>query len=178
LNFKGSGEKMKKIILFTLLITSLFLSACTANSPIETGDLEVNNVWGRTSPSAATNGAFYMLLENKTSVDETLLSVSAEVCGATQLHEMYMKENDVMGMRPVEDGVILIPAGETVELKAGGIHVMCLDKQAEFMVGDAFQLTLLFESAGEKVVTAEIRDAAEGNMEMDEGMEHDMDNES
>lgn len=150
---------MKKwIILLTLLLA---LSACAGPGAV-TGDLEVTNVWGRTSPMAAQNGAFYLTITNNTGSEERLLAANGEVCGTTELHEMYMKEGDVMGMRPVSDGYIVIPAGETVELKVGGLHVMCIDKSVEFQVGDEFPLQLTFANAGERTVTAEIR---EGTME-------------
>ena len=37
-----------------------------------------------------------------------------------------------MGMRPVPGGVIDIPAQSQVELKASGLHIMCLGKRLVF----------------------------------------------
>ncbi|MCA9930024.1 MAG: copper chaperone PCu(A)C [Anaerolineales bacterium] len=159
---------MKRIIFIISALLIVLLAACTGGAA-ETGELEVTDVWGRTSPMAAANGAFYMTVANNTGEDDALISASSDACGTTELHEMYMKENDVMGMRPVPGGSIPVPAGETVELKVGGLHVMCLDKQAEFNAGDQFEITLQFENAGEMVVTAEIRDMADGNMDMEGG---------
>lgn len=150
---------MKKWIVVVAVM--LFLGACGGTGDA-TSDLEITNVWGRTSPMAAQNGAFYLTITNGTGSEERLLAANGEVCGTTELHEMYMKEGDVMGMRPVSDGYIVIPAGETVELKVGGLHVMCIDKTVEFQVGDEFPLQLTFANAGERTVTAEIR---EGTME-------------
>lgn len=155
-------------LMFLFVFVAMLMAACTGGG---SGELEVNGVWGRTSPKAAANGAFYMNVVNNTNEDDTLLSATSEACGVVELHEMYMKENDVMGMRPVPGGTIPVAAGETVELKVGGLHVMCLDKQVEFTVGDEIPVTLTFENAGEMEVTAEIQDTAEGNMNMD--MEQD-----
>ncbi len=33
------------------------------------------------------------------------------MCDVVELHEMYMKENDVMGMRPVEEAPLLFRWG-------------------------------------------------------------------
>ncbi|HFQ94083.1 MAG TPA: copper chaperone PCu(A)C [Anaerolineae bacterium] len=85
------------------------------------------------------------------------------MCGATELHEMYDKGNDVMGMRPVPGGVIDIPAGETVELKVGGLHVMCIDKDRALEIGEEIPIKLTFANAGDMQVTAEIREGAMGN---------------
>ena len=154
-----------KIGLMVLLLLFM-LAACGGSS----GKMEVNNVWGRTSPMAAANGAFYMQITNNTGEDDKLLSASSDACGTAELHEMYMMEGDVMGMRPVPDGYIALPKGEMVELKVGGLHVMCLDKQQEFNAGDTIPITLQFEKAGTMEVTAEIRDNADmPNMDMQEG---------
>ncbi|MCA9958634.1 MAG: copper chaperone PCu(A)C [Chloroflexota bacterium] len=155
------------MILAALLTFALLLAACGGDA----GEMEVANVWGRTSPMAAANGAFYMQITNNTADDDKLLSASAAACGTVELHEMYMKEGDVMGMRPVPDGYIALPKGEMVELKVGGLHVMCIDKVQEFNIGDQIPITLTFENAGTMEVTAEIRDNAEmPSMDTDGGM--------
>lgn len=56
--------------------------------------------------------------------------------------------DDVMVMRPVEDGIAIAP-GEKVELKPGGMHLMFLDVATPFAEGDAVLVTLAFEKAGQ-----------------------------
>ena len=153
-------------VLFFLVM--LVVVGCSASSS-STGDLEVENVWGRSSPMVAQNGAFYMTITNGSDKDEQLLSAKTDACGVVELHEMYMKENDVMGMRPIPGGAISIPKGETVELKVGGMHVMCIDKQGAFEVGDNIPITLDFSDAGAIEVTAEIRESEMEGMDMEEG---------
>lgn len=169
---------MKRITLLLLLLVVILLVACggsetePAASAGTSGAMTVENVWGRNSPMAAANGAFYMTITNQTGTDDQLIGAAAEVCSVVELHEMYMKENEVMGMRQVEGGVIDIPDGETVELKVGGLHVMCLDKTEAFEIGDEIVVTLTFANAGDMDVTAVISEAAmeEGSME---GMNND-----
>ena len=62
----------------------------------------------------------------------------------------------MMKMQPVDS--VPVPAGETVELKPGGFHVMLLDVQKELVPGDTIEVTLRFELAGEVTVTAEVRE--------------------
>ena len=145
---------MKKYlsILAFILLTAV---ACSSSSDEA---VTVTDPWGRTSPSVAENGAFYMMLTNNSDSDEKLLSATSDACNVVELHEMYDKGDGVMGMRPVEGGAIAVPADGTAELKPGGQHVMCMGKQVEFEAGTEIPITLVFENAGEMEVAAVIRD--------------------
>ena len=60
-----------------------------------------------------------------------------------------MKMDDgVMIMRPMADG-IEIPAGETVELKPGGLHIMFMALKEQLVEGETRKAKLVFEKAGE-----------------------------
>ena len=141
-----------------LFLLALLLLTAVACSGSEDEGITVTDPWGRTSPAAAENGAFYMMLTNNGSSDDTLLSASTDACGMVELHEMYDKGDGVMGMRPVEGGNIPVPAGGSAELKPGGLHVMCMMKQIDFEAGTEIPITLTFENAGDMEVTAVIRD--------------------
>jgi len=149
---------MKRLFGLLLLIVIFVGSACTTAG--QTGDLQVKDVWGRNSPNAAQNGAFYLVIDNNTGQDEQLLGAETNACGTIELHEMYMKENDVMGMREVPGGIVELPSGESVEFKVGGLHLMCIGKQTPFELGNKIPITLNFANTGEMEVTAEIRDSA------------------
>jgi periplasmic copper chaperone A len=64
----------------------------------------------------------------------------------------------MMRMQPVDE--IPVPAGATVVLEPGGLHIMMLDLAAPLEVGSTIELVLTFEQAGDVVVTAEVRDSA------------------
>jgi periplasmic copper chaperone A len=72
-----------------------------------------------------------------------------------------MASDDAMGgqmaMRQV-DG-IEVPAGSTVTLGPGGLHIMLLDLAQPLPTGSTFDLTLDFEKAGEQTVEVSVRDA-------------------
>ena len=150
---------MKKatFLLTILLFMAVGFTAVACGSSEEEG-VTITDPWGRTSPMAAANGAFYMTLNNNSNTDDALLSANTDACGTVELHEMYDKGEGVMGMRPVESGTIPVPAGGSAELKPGGLHVMCMMKQIDFEEGTEIPITLTFENAGEMEVTAEIRD--------------------
>ena len=72
---------------------------------------------------------------------------------SVELHSMTM-DGDVMKMRQVD--AIDLPAGQTVELKPGGYHLMLIGLKAPLKAGDKFPLTLKFEKAGEVIVTVKV----------------------
>lgn len=132
---------------------ALLLAACSGGE--QAADISVTDVWARPSPTMAANGAFYMNIHNNGSASDRLIDAASDACGTVELHETMM-ENSVMQMRHKQE--IPIPPGQTVALEVGGLHVMCLDKQADFTPGSRIPLTLIFANAGELVVEAEIRE--------------------
>jgi copper(I)-binding protein len=61
-----------------------------------------------------------------------------------------------MQMHPVPN--IPIPAGGSVTLKPGGLHVMLIGMQKKLAPGDKFSLTLTFEKAEPMTVEAEVKE--------------------
>jgi len=75
-----------------------------------------------------------------------LISASSPVAGEVQLHEMSM-EGNIMKMRQVKD--IAVPAGGSVELKPGGLHLMFMNIKAPLSAGETVSVKLKFAKAGE-----------------------------
>ncbi len=124
------------------------------------GAITISHPYARATAAGQPTGGGFMKLVN-TGGNDKLLSISAEVSKAVELHEMKM-EGDVMKMRQV-DGIEL-PAGKTVELKPGSYHVMFIGLKAPLKVGDSFPVKLKFEKAGEVVVSVSV--SASGEMAM------------
>jgi len=142
----------------SLLVVAALTAVMTACQPAASGpQITVEGVWGRTSPMVADAGAFYLIIKNTGSAPDKLIGAKSDACGMTELHETVAGSGGVMEMRPVAGQSIEIPAGGSVELKPGGLHVMCMMKKADFNAGDKIRVTLTFEKSGEKVVDAEIR---------------------
>jgi periplasmic copper chaperone A len=147
-----------KLRLFAGLLLGLMLCGLLAGcAPAGTSEITIEAPWGRPSPTMPTAGAFYMLIKNSGSAADKLLSGNSPACGSVEMHEMVKKDDGTMGMNLVEKP-IEIPANGQVELKVGGLHAMCImKKDDQFTTGAKIDVTLKFEKAGEKTVTAEIK---------------------
>lgn len=84
-----------------------------------------------------------------------LVGASSPVAGVVEVHEMAM-EGNVMKMRALADGLAL-PAGQTVELKPGGYHVMLMDLKQPLEAGSTVPVTLVFEGADKKRDSVELQ---------------------
>jgi protein SCO1 len=128
-----------------------------AASASDRPQIQVENTWGRSLPKVVTAGEFYMVIRNQGIQADKLVGGRSPACGTTELFEVYQTPLGSMGMRPVSAGFIEVPPMGMVELKAGGLHIMCMDKKQDFTAGIQFPLTLAFEKSGEITVQVSIR---------------------
>jgi copper(I)-binding protein len=102
---------------------------------------------GKVEGGAGT-AAVYMLITNNGTHPISLIGGETTVAEAVEVHENIIGENDVMMMRPVEQGIV-IPTGETVELRPAGLHVMLVNLLQDLDPQTAFALTLTFDMLDE-----------------------------
>ncbi|MBX3568714.1 MAG: copper chaperone PCu(A)C [Rhizobiaceae bacterium] len=142
---RSFGERIG-IVAFTMMLLFAMSQSLWAHE-FKAGDIEIVHPWSRATPDGAKVAAGYLTLKNDGSEGDRLVSVSGEIAGKTEVHEMAVDASGVMTMRPVEGGVE-IPAGGTVELKPGGFHIMFMGLRQGVKEGEAFKGTLTFEKAG------------------------------
>lgn len=109
------------------------------------GDIVIDQPWTRAA-GANGNGGGFMNLRNTGSQADRLVSAASPVARVVELHT-HVRDGDVMRMRPVQD--IPVGAGETVQLRPGGFHIMLIGLNAPLQQGTRVPLTLRFERAGE-----------------------------
>ena len=117
----------------------------------QTGQLEIKTPWARATPGHAENGAAYLTSVSPTA--DRLTAASSPVAKKAELHTTSM-EGGVMRMRPLT--AIDIPAGQTVTLGPGVMHIMLLGLTQPLRQGRSFPLTLSFDHAGPRQVTVMI----------------------
>jgi periplasmic copper chaperone A len=129
-----------------LLALSVFAAQSAFAHGAKVGNLELHHPHSMaTLPNAPVAGGFLTIVNTGKEADR-LIDASSPAAGEMQIHEMAM-EGEVMKMRQLPNG-IEIPAGGTVELKKGGLHVMFMQLKHGFKEGDMIKATLVFEKAG------------------------------
>lgn len=116
------------------------------------GMLEIGTVQIRaTAPGMDVTGG-YVAITNRGNSDDTLVATSALFAKRVELHEMT-HDSGVMKMHRRGDG-IGIPAGETVLLKPGGLHIMFMGLKETLQPGEMREITLEFASGHRMTVPA------------------------
>jgi periplasmic copper chaperone A len=140
--------------------------APSASDAVTAGDLTITGAWARAMLPGQPAGGGYLTIANKGQVADKLVSASSPVAGKAEIHTMEVV-NNVMVMRPVRGGLD-VPAGATVELKPGGLHVMFMAVKEPFKEGGSVSVTLEFEKAGKVEVMLPVQ-AKQG---LDEHADH------
>lgn len=140
-------QKFKQTMLALLLA---LLSGCTAQPPA----LEFHDGWVRLPPPGMAMTAGFGRLENH--LDRELHIVGASMVGAgdVSIHRTVI-EDGVARMRPVER--LSVPAGESVALAPGGLHLMIMQLEAPLTAGQTLALTLRSDTGEQYEVTLDVR---------------------
>ena len=135
----------KTFLVHLIVIAGIAFSSSLSAQSALVGPIKIENAYTRaTVPGQQVAGGF-MKIENKGTTDQ-LVSASSPLAGEVQLHEMAM-EGNVMKMRQVKD--ITVPAGGSIELKPGGLHLMFMNIKAPLAAGESVPVKLKFAKAGE-----------------------------
>lgn len=122
------------------------LSGAASAHEVTVGALKLTDLWTRATPPAAPVAVGFLTIANTGTAPDRLIAVSSPEAANGELHEMSM-ENGVMKMRALPGG-IEIPAGGTVKLAPGGLHLMFITLKAPLVEGGKLPVTLTFEKAG------------------------------
>ncbi len=114
--------------------------------------IQVEHPYARAASPMAISGAAFMSITNPTDTDDRIVAATSDVAERVELHTHIQSAEGVMQMVHLEDGIPL-PAGETVLLERGGLHVMFLGLRQPLEQGDEITVTLEFEQAEPLTVT-------------------------
>ena len=123
------------------LIVAIALTA-VVSTPVA-AQVKVEAAWARpTAPGQPVGGGYLKL---RSVAADRLLGGSTPAAERLELHSMTM-QGDVMKMRQLD--AIALPAGQSVELSPGGLHLMLIGLKAPLKLGSKVPVTLKFEKAG------------------------------
>lgn len=122
-------------LLLAAILTLLSLSARAG--------VDVDSAWIRATVPGQKVGVVYLNLT--ASADTRLTGGDCSLARRVEIHEMGMRDN-IMHMRELSDGLAL-PAGHTVKLEPGGIHLMLIGLRRALKAGDRVPLTLYFQAS-------------------------------
>ena len=159
---------MKLSITRTLGAVLLIMSI----SSVEAGGLMVVDPWVRSAPPNAPALAAFMMLENHSGSDISVVDVRTSLeLDHVELHRTMMADG-MMKMVPQE--FIPVASHASTELKPGSWHIMLIGPKQVPKMGEVVHLTLVLSDGSEQMVAATVR---QGEMKMD-GHSHEMEGHS
>lgn len=154
------------------LMAALMISTAAAAHGVKTGDLEIIHPNIPQPAASAQSAAGYMAISNEGAAADRLIGVESAAAQKSMLHTTETSADGVARMVHLE--ALEIPAGDTVVLEPGGMHVMLMGLTQTMKEGDMVPATLIFEHAG-RVEVEFMVDPSEGvdHSKMDHGgMDH------
>ncbi|MEM7440644.1 MAG: copper chaperone PCu(A)C [Pseudomonadota bacterium] len=148
---------MRKAIVFSALLAT---SPALAHE-YKVGDLTIDHPISFETPKNARAGGGYMMITNAGDAADKLVEVRADFPQVM----IHLSTVDDQGVARMEHVMALdIPAGETVELKPGGYHVMFMGLNGDPLEeGETIPATLVFEKAGEIEVVFKVEKRKHGS---------------
>tara|TARA_Y100001960_G_C14505699_1_gene743895 strand:- start:322 stop:825 length:504 start_codon:yes stop_codon:yes gene_type:complete len=147
---------MKQLIMrisFFLISMLIFSVICysktTFAGDVQVGHITISDPWARYSFAEAKSAAAYMTVKNQSGRMEHLIAVRSSIAQKVELHQTK-SQNGILKMSLVNK--LDIPAGKTIMLKPGGLHVMFFGLKKPIEEGATFPLTLEFSKAGKVTV--------------------------
>ena len=125
--------------------------------PASAGDLTVTGAWARSTAPGVGMGAIYLTIDNGSTKSDRLLKLRTPVAATAEVHRTEVLDG-IVRMREV--AVLHVAAGERIEFKPGGHHVMLTGLRKPLVEGQIFDLELVFEVSGPRKIRVVVRSGA------------------
>lgn len=141
------SARARRAIRNGVLAISIFLAqfivapASVADEAVAPDDVRIEAPWARASIGTKRPTAAYFSLVNNGPGPISLVGVGSPITGHAEVHRSVM-QGEIMRMEPAGD--IEVPAGASVVLKPGALHVMLMGLTEPLKKGEVFPLTLQF----------------------------------
>ncbi|WP_435300151.1 copper chaperone PCu(A)C [Timonella sp. A28] len=189
---KRSRVRFGVLAVATVVAASTALTACGTSAqhtekvtPTQATDqaaasVTVTDAWAKAATMTAEHPmtGVFMIVENATDHDVTVMRAESDAAKMVQLHETVADESGATTMQEVKDGFV-VPAGSKRVLEPGGDHVMLMGLNQDLIAGDTTHVTLVLSDGTSIKVDPTIRDYSGAKEEYSheettESSEHEM----
>ncbi|MEP1765768.1 MAG: copper chaperone PCu(A)C [Sulfitobacter sp.] len=153
---KHSKPIMGLVVLFALMAVVMAVVSVKL-SPLDQSNaaFHVETPYLRSSLPSSTSAAAFFVLRNETGSDDRLIAARSALSGRVELHSHAQDADGVMRMGAIKGGVPLAD-GASHDFARGGDHLMFMGLTAPLEQGALVPVTLVFETAGEIVITVPV----------------------
>ena len=130
-----------------ILLLIIFYSFTSHAHKFEAENMIIDHPWMKVFNN---NGAGYFKIKNIGQTDIELLEVVSENVNNIEMHTIIMEEG-VSKMRPIKGGVI-VKAGESLEFKPMGYHLMFFDINEKLIEGELMNAHFRFKNSKDLLV--------------------------
>lgn len=138
---------MKTALLLCLALSAIAPSLAAAENklggPWTFGSIVVEQAWAQASGNAA---AAYLVIHNKSSIDDYLLAVDSPVAKSAAIHETVLTDG-VAVTEPVPGGLDM-PSYAEVIMQPGGLRIVLTGLPGDVKPGDTLPVEMVFRDAG------------------------------
>jgi hypothetical protein len=144
-------QPARRPLALLLLILPLLAANLVAAPP---ATITVSDAYARAVPPGQPNSAAFMQLTNTGAQDRALVSATSDAAEVVELHT-HKLEDGMMRMRQIAR--IDLPAGETVTLQPGGLHLMLIGLIDSLKPGDEITLSLGFDDGSRQTLDLPVK---------------------
>jgi periplasmic copper chaperone A len=130
---------------FFLMFAAALCVAPAMADQYKLADLIIDHPWSRPTAAGMPMGVAYLTITNHGKSADALIAVRSSAAARAEIHQTTIVDG-MARMRPLDE--IVIPAGATVKIGPGGIHIMLVDLAAPLEIGKPVPLELQFRNAG------------------------------
>lgn len=138
-------DKQRRCVAALLALGLMLPLPPAGASDYATGNLIVAPPWSSPTPPVATVGAVYFSLTNTGAKADRLTAISSPIARHVEIHESRVVQG-TMQMRAVT--FVDVPAGATVKIEPGGLHIMLVGLARPLTPGMEFPMALTFRDRG------------------------------
>jgi periplasmic copper chaperone A len=156
--FPNGAPFLMKYLSITATVAAALLGALVglgalADAPVADA-VRVQDPYARAVPPGQPNSAVFMVIENTGTAPAAVVQAQSPAAATVELHTHGMADG-MMQMRRIER--IELPAGESVALAPGGLHVMLIGLTEPLAPGMDVPLTLELDDGSRIDLTAPVR---------------------